>query len=50
MLILSTRNRREGDLIRDGGMNKKVKKLLCDKKIPVELRDHLPVVCDGDEI
>ena len=43
-------NRREGDLIRDGKMSKKVKKLLCDKKIPVGIRDLLPMISDGDEI
>lgn len=48
--ILVARNRREGDTIRDGGMTKKVKKLLCDKKIALDDRDTLPFVCCNDEI
>ena len=31
-------------------MTKKVKKLLCDKKIALDDRDTLPFVCCGDEI
>ena len=33
-----------------GGMHKSVKKLMCDKKIPLELRSRLPVICDDDGI
>ncbi len=47
---LVARNRREGDTIRDGGMTKKVKKLLCDKKIALDDRDTLPFVCCNDQI
>jgi tRNA(Ile)-lysidine synthase len=47
---LFARNRRAGDLIRNGGMSKKVKKLLCDKKIPADIRDYLPIITNGDEI
>ena len=36
--------------ILDGGNRKSVKKLLCDKKVPLSLRDSLPIVCLGDEI
>ena len=43
---LSARNRRGGDRIRLGGMSKSVKKLMCDKKIPLCERDVLPIVCD----
>jgi len=44
------RERRAGDRIRIGGMSKSVKKLMCDKKIPLELRSRLPVICDGNGI
>jgi tRNA(Ile)-lysidine synthase len=44
------RNRREGDKILSGGMHKSVKKLMCDKKIPSDERDSLPIICDGDGI
>ncbi len=43
---LFARNRRGGDRIRLRGMNRSVKKLMCDKKIPLGDRDSLPVVCD----
>jgi hypothetical protein len=33
-----------------GGMHKSLKKLMCDKKIPLDERYRLPVICDGDEI
>jgi tRNA(Ile)-lysidine synthase len=42
--------RAEGDKIYDGGMGKKLKKLLCDKKIPPKMRDLLPIVHSGDQI
>lgn len=48
--MLRARNRHEGDLIRDGGMSKKVKKLLCDKKIAAEDRYHLPIIWEGEEL
>lgn len=47
---LSARNRREGDKIIAGGMHKKVKKLMCDKKVPSLDRDTLPLIISGDEI
>ena len=47
---LIARQRRAGDRIRLGGMSKSVKKLMCDKKIPLELRSRLPVICDEDGI
>ena len=47
---LRLRSRREGDRIFMGGMHKSLKKLMCDKKIPLDERYRLPVVCDGDKI
>ena len=48
---LTARNREEGDTIHSGGMTKKVKKLLCDKKVPIDLRNSLPLIClDGQII
>lgn len=47
---LIARNRREGDLIRSAGMTKKVKKLLCDKKISLTDRDILPFICRQENI
>ena len=48
--MLTLRNRREGDRIFMGGMHKSLKKLMCDRKIPLDLRYRLPVICDGDGI
>lgn len=45
---LTARNRRAGDTILLRGMNRRLKKLLCDKKIPE--RDRLPVICDDDGV
>jgi tRNA(Ile)-lysidine synthase len=47
---LLARSRREGDSILCGGMHKKIKKIMCDKKIPTSLRSSLPIICQGDEI
>lgn len=47
---LYARERRAGDKLRTAGMHKSVKKLMCDKKIPLDLRSRLPVICDGDDI
>lgn len=47
---LFARQRLAGDRIRTKGMSKSVKKLMCDAKIPLELRDRLPVICDDDGI
>lgn len=47
---LRLRKRREGDAYRTGRMTKKVKKLLCEKKVPVEERAALPFVCDDEGI
>ena len=47
---LIARNRRPGDRILCGGMHKSIKKLLCDHKIPRDLRDRLPLICDDEGI
>ena len=47
---LTARCRREGDRILSGGMHKSVKKLMCDKKIPRDERNSLPVICDAKGI
>jgi tRNA(Ile)-lysidine synthase len=47
---LFLRPRIQGDRIFMGGMHKSVKKLMCDKKIPVEDRNRLPMICDADGI
>ena len=46
---LSVRRREKGDVIYSHGMHKKLKKLLCDKGIPLELRDTLPLICYGED-
>jgi len=47
---LFIRPKNDGDKIFCGGMHKKLKKLFCDKKIPLELRAKLPVFHNGGEI
>ncbi len=47
---LYVRSREAGDRILMGGMHKSIKKLMCDKKVPLELRPRIPVICDGDGI
>ncbi len=44
------RERRAGDKIRSGGMGKSLKKLMCDKKIPQEIRPRIPVICDDSGV
>ncbi len=44
------RNRLPKDKILLGGMHKSLKKLLCDRKVPLSLRSRLPVICDADGI
>lgn len=46
----SARSRCEGDTVLDGGMHKRIKKLMCDKKVDVRYRDTLPLVCADGEI
>ena len=48
--VLFARPRREGDVILTRGMHKKVKKLMCDRKIPLSLRARLPILCDAEGI
>lgn len=43
---LFLRNRREGDCYFYGGMTHKLKKLFSDKKIPLQVRESLPILCD----
>ena len=44
------RPRREGDKILCGGMHKKLKKLFCEKKIPLDMRAKLPIFYDNNGI
>ena len=44
------RNRQSSDKIKVNGVNKSIKKLLCDKKIPLEIRYRLPVICDDEGV
>lgn len=43
---LRLRSRKDGDSYRYGGMTHKLKKMLIDAKIPADLRDRVPVLCD----
>ena len=43
---LFLRNRREGDCYYYGGMTHKLKKLFNDKKIPLQKRESIPILCD----
>ena len=47
-LPLLARRREAGDTILSHGMTKKLKKLLCDKSIPLHLRDRIPLLCIPD--
>lgn len=47
-LPLWARPREAGDMIHNHGMHKKLKKLLCDKGVPRQLRDRLPLICYGE--
>ncbi len=47
---LFVRPKKEGDKILTGGMHKKLKKLFCDKKIPLEQRNSTPIFCDSNGI
>lgn len=44
------RPRCEGDVIFADKMNKKAKKLICEKKIPLEIRNVLPILVSKNEI
>ncbi len=47
---LYARSRQGGESIRDGDMSKKIKKLMCDKKVSVTDRDSLPLIYSGGEL
>ena len=47
---LYVRNRRAGDKIRINGINKSLKKLFIDKRIPKEYRDIIPIIFDDKGI
>lgn len=47
---LYVRSRKDGDTIIQGRLTKKLKKLLCERKIPSHLRDKIPLICDDDGI
>ncbi len=47
---LIARSRREGDKILSGGIHKSIKKLMCDKKVPISRRSILPIICDDSGI
>lgn len=47
---LVARRRAASDKIMVNGVNKSIKKLLCDKKIPLEIRYRLPVICDDEGV
>jgi tRNA(Ile)-lysidine synthase len=49
---INIRNREQGDVFKPLKSNgtKKLKKYLIDKKIPVELRDKIPLIAQGNEI
>ena len=44
------RTRRSGDTIRYGGMTRRVKKLLSDRKVPLVCRNTLPMLLDEDGV
>ena len=47
---LFVRSKQSGDKIRMGGMSKSIKKLMCDKKIPLDVRSRIPMICDSNGI
>ncbi len=47
---LRIRSRKEGDVIFYGGITRKVKTLFSDLKIPREIRDLIPILCDDKGI
>lgn len=44
------RSRKEGDIIYQGKLSKKIKKLFCEKKIPSHIRKRIPIICDDNGI
>ena len=47
---LYAKNRSSGETILDGGVNKRIKKLMCDRHVPLDDRDLLPIIRLGEEI
>ena len=47
---LFVRRREDGDAYFYGGMNRRLKKLFNDKKIPIAKRSEIPIVCDASGI
>ncbi|MBE6538106.1 MAG: tRNA lysidine(34) synthetase TilS [Ruminococcaceae bacterium] len=47
---LFARGRLAGDTIRTSGMTKDVRKLLSERKIPINKRDSYPIICDDEGI
>ena len=47
---LIARNRKAGDRIQINGMNKSVRKLLCDSKLSADRRARIPVIADSEGI
>ncbi|MGB5822966.1 MAG: tRNA lysidine(34) synthetase TilS [Proteocatella sp.] len=49
---LIIRNRRNGDKIKPLGLGgtKKIKDILIDSKVPLELRNNVPLICDDEKI
>ena len=43
---LVARSRCSGDRILSGEIHKSIKKLMCDKKIPIDIRSRIPIICD----
>ena len=44
------RPRKAGDRILSGGMHRSVKKLYCDHRVPLEIRNTAPLICNDTEI
>lgn len=49
-LPLTVRSRQEGDSICQPFGRKSIKKLFIDRKIPKDLRDNIPIICNNKEI
>lgn len=47
---ICVRNRIDGDKLEHNGLHKSVKRMFCEKKIPIYLRNTLPFVCVGEKI
>ena len=47
---IKVREKQSGDSYRFGGMTRKLKKLFCDKKIPTDKRNCIPIICDDKGI